>query len=73
MHGHKEEVCKKKDGPRKEWRVKQKENVMETRHTLEVLQAEDNQNAHEFTRITRGVSVVVRTNPIITPRTSNSY
>ena len=42
MDGHKEDVCKKKDGPRKEWRVKQKENAMEPRHTPDVSHADDN-------------------------------
>ena len=73
MYGHKEEVCKNKDGPRKECRVKQTENVIKARHTPEVSHAEDRQNANDFTKVTKGATAEIRTQNISTPSTSNSY
>ena len=73
MYGHKEEVCKNKEGPRKEWRVKHKENIIEARHTPDVTPNENSQNGNYFTKVTRGVPTEIRTHIISTPSTSNSY
>ncbi|KAJ8425740.1 hypothetical protein Cgig2_000800 [Carnegiea gigantea] len=50
MYGHKEDVCKKKSKPRKEWRVKQKEPETVPMPTPEVAHTADFQNATDQTK-----------------------
>ena len=52
MHRHKEDACKKKSKPRKEWKVKQKEKVPMPIPTPEVAHTEDNQTDTDQTKIT---------------------
>ncbi|KAJ8423650.1 hypothetical protein Cgig2_010637 [Carnegiea gigantea] len=72
MHGHREDVCKKKDRPRKEWRVKQKVQELAPRHTPDDTQVANSQNALDFTTVARGTLAVVRPRSTTSPRTNNS-
>jgi len=73
MYGHKEDVCKKKDGPRKEWRVKQKVKELELRHTPGDTDVVDSQNAHGFTMVTKGAPAVISPHATTSPKISNSF
>ena len=70
MYGHKEDVCKKKSMPRKEWRIKQKEHITEHGTSLqqmpipEVTCTIDNQNAENLQGIARGATLVARTQSV---------
>ena len=78
MYGHKEEVCKKKDGPKKVWRVKKTNTATEESHTPETeiaasVQAEDRQKETIYTKVIRGPSAESRTRTKGIPRATNPY
>ena len=73
MYGHKEDVCKRKDGARKEWRVKQKVQELDPRLTPHDTQVAGSQNALDFTMVAKGKPAAVLPQFTSSPRFNNSF
>jgi len=70
MYGHKDDVCKKKSMPRKEWKIKQKEHITDPETSFQpmpipqVTCTVNNQNAENLQVVSRGGTLVARTQPV---------